>query len=47
MLLNHPLAFSGVPSKEGGCPSFSSCGFCVAGMVDVTVDVEGWLLMFA
>ena len=42
-LLNHPLAFSGVPSKAGGCPSFSSCGFCVAEMVDAVVD--GWLLI--
>ena len=45
-LLNHPLAFSGVLSKEGGCPNFNSCGFCVAEMVDATVNVVGWLLMF-
>ena len=45
-LLNHPLAFSGVPLKEGGCPNFNSWGFCVAEMVNATVVVEGWLLIF-
>ena len=45
-LLNHPLAFAGSPSKVGGCPSFSSCGFCCVAIVDATVGVPGWLLMF-
>ena len=45
-LLNHPLAFAGSPSKVGGCPSFNSWGFCCVAIIDATVDVPGWLLMF-